>query len=67
MNFDSSKVFAGAQPFSRTIKFNLEAPLAPPVLARELYVASVDEKIQIIPSLMALYANTKSYPLIVFT
>lgn len=41
----------------------MEVPLATPVLSRELYVASVENKSQVIPSMMALYANTKLYPL----
>jgi hypothetical protein len=48
-------------PFSRPIKNRPEAPLVPPVQARELYIASVNDKVQIIPVLMALYANTGWY------
>eukprot|EP00026_Physarum_polycephalum_P000019 Phypoly_transcript_00019.p1 GENE.Phypoly_transcript_00019~~Phypoly_transcript_00019.p1 ORF type:complete len:3090 (+),score=490.35 Phypoly_transcript_00019:142-9411(+) len=57
-----TKLFASAQPFFRPIKNKPASPLAPPVLSRELYVASVSNKVQIIPVLMSLFANTGNYP-----
>jgi hypothetical protein len=63
---DTRNIFKVAKPYSRPIVHKFATPLAPPVKPRELYVASVDEKIDVIPAIMAIYSNIALYPFLSF-